>query len=187
MPGAGGRNEETVVEEIRAHCRCTWNWQRTDVFIKKKGDGGRKITFCHCLCGKQEIFMAFSMPGLIEKDNMCRPQLGHFLNWAVFQWQSHCLIITLIVWGIAPHDTNTFHWNILSPIEIFKNKKGYFIRFLKIFLIYVKMSLSHFLITVYLLTFMVCFAKILSVNIFSGQVFIFPGLMSCIALMEFTV
>lgn len=82
---------------------------------------------------------------------------------------------------------NTFHWNILSPIEIFKNKKGYSIRFLKIFLINVKMSLSHFLITVYLSTFLVCFSKILSVNIFSGQVFIFPGLKSCIALMEFTV
>lgn len=44
---------------------------------------------------------------------------------------------------------NTFHWNILSLIEIFKNKKGYFIRFLKIFLINVKMSLSHFLTTIY--------------------------------------
>lgn len=39
---------------------------------------------------------------------------------------------------------NTFHWNVLSPIEIFKNKKGYFIRFLKIFPISVKMSLPCF-------------------------------------------
>lgn len=64
---------------------------------------------------------------------------------------------------------NTFHWNLLSPIEIFKNKKGYFIRFLKIFPINVKMSLSHVLIK--FINFCGLLCQMLSVNIVSGQVF----------------